>query len=433
VRARSAGVVTSALVLCLAGCANLWGFSDFTLGDAGEDSGDATMLEGSADASLDSTRETAIGDDRSLAEDRGSEAGFDTAGGSDAVAADAVTEAAGDCGATNTAVNCGACGVACIGTNASMAGCEDGSCVYSCTQGWGDCDAAAPNAEGCKTPLTTPANCAGCGQACDTNHSNGASCSGGTCTYTSCMLGWADCDAAPPDTNGCETPVAASATCGACGETCDTDSGHSLGATCDGGTCSYTGCAPGWADCNKTPPDTHGCNTSLSSVLNCGMCGRACDSTWGTPSCDGEACSYVCNVGRANCNTTPPNIDGCECATPGCCDGGVCQTTHSNGVSGGVAQSFYDCIARGTYDQVQAGKACAAFTGTSTQCTVSTASLCLGGLLGGQGVSASSVCSSGAATCYCWQYSGPNQGKVQTITGACTATCGGSGSDPQWN
>jgi hypothetical protein len=45
---------------------------------------------------------------------------------------------------------------------------------------------------------------------------------------------------------------------------------------------------------------------------------------------------------------------------------------------------------------------------------------------------ADSVCSSGSASCYCWQYMGPNPGRVQAVGGPCTAVCG-STTDPSWN
>ena len=46
-----------------------------------------------------------------------------------------------------------------------------------------------------------------------------------------------------------------------------------------------------------------------------------------------------------------------------------------------------------------------------------------------------SVCGTLAGTCYCWQYSGTNAGKVQAVAsdgGACNATCGSNG-NPGWN
>jgi hypothetical protein len=176
--------------------------------------------------------------------------------------------------------------------------------------------------------------------------------------------------------------------CTACGTACDT--AHSVGASCNGTTCLYSGCASGRLDCDRTPPNTNGCET-VSSTANCGACGQACNTSTGTPSCLGTTCSYVsaCNPGRSDCNQTAPDTDGCECATPNCC-GSSCQTVHSNG----VGESFYDCAPRGTYNAAEQLGACAAFTGDAAKCT-SVSTLCFY-------VQASVVCSTGASQCYCW-------------------------------
>ena len=375
--------------------------------------------EGSAVDAADGPRDTSMGNDSFVAID-GNEAGLDTAVSPDA---DAAGEGQADADAqANASVDCG-----CGNAHATSSSCTDaGTCQFVCNSGWGNCDASPPNTYGCETPTNTPSNCGGCGQACDTDASTGASCNGNTCTYGGCKPGWADCVTAAPDTNGCETPIDGSS-CSVCPgmSSCDTTSGHSNGAHCEAGTCLYASCAPGWADCNPTPPDTHGCDTPLSSVFNCTGCGRACDMTTGTPACDGGTCSYSCSTGRSDCNAgTPPNLDGCECPTAGCCSS-ACQTTHGNG----VGQNFYDCVKQGQIDQIQATKACTAFTGSSSQCTASsTGAILVCGILG----TASSVCSSGATTCYCWEYSGINAGRVQSVSGTCTAVCG-SGSDPTWN
>ena len=521
-----------------AGCAGLWGFKDYVLDEDGGDAGDATMPEGSAEASLDGSRDattdgpldTTTADDHAL--DRGGDAAVDVDAAQTETGAD--VDAGVDCGPTNTILDCagcnnvcdntrslgatcngitctydggcapgwvdcdgappntdgcesslssltscGGCGRSCNSTHSNGAQCNGTSCTYTgCATGWGDCDGSAPNTDGCETSLMTASNCGRCGKACDTLHSLDAGCSGSGCTYAGCAPGWVDCDPTPPDTDGCETEVDGGASCGACGQSCDSTSGHSLGASCNGTTCNYTGCAGGWADCNKAPPDTHGCDTSLSTVSNCGacgvacdtsphsldagcngttctyascaagwadcnvtvppdsdgcetslsspsscgMCGRACNTMTGTATCDGTTCSYTCNAGRANCNTGPPNTGGCECATPSCC-GTICQTIHVNG----VGQNYYDCDALKTYDETHAQRACAAFSGSGSQCTKSTSGLCLS-----LSLSAQSVCSTGAAACDCWQFAGPNQGTVQRVTGACTAACGTSG-DPAWN
>ncbi len=75
------------------------------------------------------------------------------------------------------------------------------------------------------------------------------------CQYSGCQPGWADCDTDGTDTDGCETSLATAANCGACGKACDTM--HSQGASCgDGKTCQYTGCSSGWADLAIRPRRT---------------------------------------------------------------------------------------------------------------------------------------------------------------------------------
>jgi hypothetical protein len=328
-----------------------------------------------------------------------------------------------------TAANCGACHLACDTVNSQGASCDDGkTCIYTgCNSGQADCHTTAPDTDGCET--TVPANtCTACGGMCDTAHSDGASCDTtgtATCKYTGCESNYVDCNTTPPDTDGCDTQITTAANCGQCGRACDTKT--SIGAGCTGGTCTYTGCVSGYADCDvATAPDTNGCESSLSSTASCGQCGRACSTKTGPASCNGTTCSYQCNAGLIDCNAgTAPDTDGCECATPGCCSGGVCQTTHSNG----VGQSFFDCNKLGTYNQTQAQAACEAFAGAG-QCKKGTA--CCGGLsaLGAcLGTTDSSECGTSGGNCRCWQYSGTSEGTVQTT---CSASCGASG-DPGWN
>jgi hypothetical protein len=249
--------------------------------------------------------------------------------------------------------------------------------------------------------------------------------SGATCKYTGCAQGYANCNTTPPDTNGCETQITTAANCGACGPSCDTKT--SIGANCSGGNCKYTGCATGYADCVTTAPNTNGCESSLSSTATCGGCTNACNTKTGAASCNGTTCSYQCNSGLTDCNAdSVPDTDGCECSTPACCGTG-CQTTHSDG----VGQNFYDCNQQGSYSQAQAQEACTAYTGDETACAPS--STCCGITLGVcLGTTAQSVCGTAGGTCYCWQYEGENPGKVESEGSSCTASCG-SGSDPSWN
>ena len=334
----------------------------------------------------------------------------------------------------STAANCGACGKACDKITSQGATCNDGTtCSYTgCSPGYVDCNTAAPDTDGCETHVAATATCSSCGTSCDTIHSNGGTCDADagspTCKYTSCAAGFADCNNTPPDTNGCETQITTPANCGGCGRSCDTKT--SVGAGCAASNCTYTGCANGFADCDTTPPDTNGCESSLSSTATCGACkNAACNTRTGAASCNGTTCSYKCNAGLIDCNAAiAPDTDGCECATPGCCNGGQCQTTHSNG----IGKTFFDCQARGTYDVTQAKEACEAYAGNG-QCSPS--QLCC--LLGVAGVcvgnTAMSVCGAVQGQCFCWQYAGNLPGTVQSVSaGKCTAACGAS-TDIPWN
>lgn len=93
----------------------------------------------------------------------------------------------------------------------------------------------------------------------------------------SCAPGFADCDRSAA--NGCEVDLRASvAHCGRCGNACA--AGVNASPTCEAGTCRST-CTVGFADCNDTP----GCETDITTVLNCGGCGRACPSGGGYRCC----------------------------------------------------------------------------------------------------------------------------------------------------
>ena len=144
--------------------------------------------------------------------------------------------------------------------------------------------------------------------------------------------------------------------------------------------------------------DTGGCGP-LDSVDHCGACGVQCNKTTGTPSCTGATCTYVCTAGHSDCNTAPPDTDGCECATPGCC-GSSCQTSHADG----VGQSYFDCNPAATYTEATAVSACTAYAVS----VGSSAASCVGPLTC-SGSPVPTVCftnTAGKCANYCWQYTG---------------------------
>lgn len=85
--------------------------------------------------------------------------------------------------------NCGGCDVNCTKSGTASHGsgfCSYGSCVFGCTQGWGDCNADPK--DGCETNFDSdPLNCGGCGNTCDVLA--GQPCLGGRCAVEPCGPG----------------------------------------------------------------------------------------------------------------------------------------------------------------------------------------------------------------------------------------------------
>jgi hypothetical protein len=193
-------------------------------------------------------------------------------------------------------------------------------------------------------------------------------------------------------------------------------------------------------------PFDSGCG-DLNTTDNCSACGDKCaavSSSVTSASCPGSTngtgatCTYTCATGYLDCNGAldPPDLDGCECHSPGapasaCGSGssgtpGCCPVTHADGLSGGTYPSptFYDCIAApsgGTgYTQDLATDACVEFTGNQANCG---AGECTNAQDAGTGDFV--VCGSATATsaCACWEYMGPNNGKVTVATGSLLGQC----------
>ena len=167
-----------------------------------------------------------------------------------------------------------------------------------------------------------------------------------------------------------------------------------------------------------TTTDASDCGVP-NTTKDCSMCGAACDGTnASTTLCNGTTCQYTCKQGFSNCNTTAPDTNGCECATPVCCDS-ACGITHMNG----VGNNYFDCVDAGTYDQTQAGKACTAYTGNQFACQ---AASCIG--------DAGDLVVCGAPDgggCACWDYAGQDTSHVYK-SGVSTCYCPGN-TDPTWN
>ncbi len=285
--------------------------------------------------------------------------------------------------------NCGGCAMSCTVPHAaatcSASKCATGACDY----GWDDCNGNP--ADGCEANLhVDPANCTGCGMACQIAHGI-PGCSDG-CYIEACNFGYDDCNA--DTTDGCETPVATDpANCGACGAPCNALPNAS--ASCVAGNCVLGTCKVGFFDCNSKPND--GCEANIfTDATNCGSCGNVCPNGLvcvnggctcakcnfpnAASSCVNNVCVMgACVQGFADCNNNPN--DGCEVNTGmdsnncgGCgkvcpqnmmgCNMGVCtnQFCHDIGYMNcpnGAKQYCVNNVINGT-DMTQAAAACQA-------------------------------------------------------------------------
>jgi hypothetical protein len=170
-----------------------------------------------------------------------------------------------------------------------------------------------------------------------------ATCGTGICSIGSCNSGYGNCDGLDP--NGCETNTNTTAThCGACGQACS--SNNVPNPTCGSGMCNGA-CASGFGDCNGNKL-TDGCETSLTTITNCGSCGNSCAAPPNaTPTCASSVCAYVCGTGFADCDGSAD----CECRTSAgfacvlnacnCLNGATCT---NGGTCGGDGR----CVCSGT-------------------------------------------------------------------------------------
>ncbi len=210
----------------------------------------------------------------------------------------------------STLLNCIMCGRVCAFDNAGSS-CESGECAFvECVAGWGDCDEDRSN--GCELQLDTLDDCGECGNACEKT-----ACAGGVCSALDCGDGFADCDG--DEDNACETELLSSMSdCGMCGRSCELENTISV---CDDGQCEIIQCQTGFDDCDGDL--LNGCEAALDSLDNCGRCGIRCEIPDGEASCAGGICTAAqCNPGYADCDGRTGN--GCEVSLHSLADCGMC-------------------------------------------------------------------------------------------------------------
>jgi len=209
-------------------------------------------------------------------------------------------------GATGDPLNCGGCGWACDKTNAASATCSNGTCGYSCNVNFDNCNGALPGNvdDGCEVDKRTdPANCGGCGTQCSSNGGT-AVCNTGACN-TACDSAHANCNGQVTD--GCEVNITSDKLhCGNCTTKCE---GGNANWECSNGQCNVLGCSSiTYGDCDTI--DANGCEAPLTTLANCGQCGKVCGTQNATATCVSGNCNTLCQDGYGNCDNSAAN--GCE-------------------------------------------------------------------------------------------------------------------------
>lgn len=165
----------------------------------------------------------------------------------------------------------------------------------------GSCVSSTDPLFGCGASTCTP---------CSLPHAT-TTCGGSGCAVAACDPGYADCNQTASD--GCETDLSQSATCGTCNAQCGAAAPY-----CTPSGSSFT-CVSG---CSGTAPTLCGnqCVDLTSALDNCGTCGTACPSVAdGQATCANGACGFVCQSDFHDCGTacasdSSPNTCGTSCA-----------------------------------------------------------------------------------------------------------------------
>lgn len=172
-------------------------------------------------------------------------------------------------------------------------------------------DARADAADACLTDANLsldPLNCGTCGTRCTAPTNAAPRCTLGACAW-SCSSGFGDCNGESAD--GCETSLRSDANCGMCGRRCEVPNSVSM---CTGVACAITSCMPGYSNCDGEMPN--GCEVNTrNDVNNCGSCTNRCVLPHANAACSSGTCALdSCMAGFFNCDRMAAN--GCESASP---------------------------------------------------------------------------------------------------------------------
>ncbi|MBX3186535.1 MAG: hypothetical protein KF819_05955 [Labilithrix sp.] len=279
--------------------------------------------------------------------------------------------------------NCGACGNGCPVPSAALHAtslCSGGKCVYACKAFSADCNLLAY--DGCEVDTgSDPANCGGCGLACEA----GEICWRGAC---GCPAGFTRCG------TECKNTSSDNESCGGCNATCVAppyaDPAWTCGPGvqpanttwgCAGGGCALT-CAEHFSNCNGDLC-ADGCEADeRTDPLNCGGCGRACEAN---QECVNGQC--LCPPGTTRCfnscvdlSVDPSNCGACGNGCPGAADGNGTPTCNGGTCGYLCYKGFADCNGRASDGcEVEINKDPRNCGGCGTQCDLARGQPCVGG------------------------------------------------------
>ncbi len=159
----------------------------------------------------------------------------------------------------------------------------------------------------CTDTQTDTNNCGGCGLGCALPNAT-AACSAGACQVGTCNSGYGNCDG--NTANGCETSLTTISNCGMCGNVCHTFDPNGT-SVCSSGACTLS-CNAGYTNCSGS------CRNLLNDPTSCGMCGTACAS--------GACSNGVCLKSQGAACTSNGQCSSGNCVNGYCCNT-VCNST----------------------------------------------------------------------------------------------------------